>query len=263
MKTLSQLTRNDIKNIKVLCLDCDGVTVEKGTYIQENQNKLIVRTKTLTDQFSQKLNLLKSKFLIIFSSGRTPLYLARMYEKVLWNNVILQGENGIISVYEGKIFQSAEYPLRLLKIITKIKNDIRQLSRTNNQIRGFEPKQFLLTIHCQSKVPSIKKIIQKYDIQNEFYCLWNGEAYDVAPKLFNKGIGLKFLIAKLNLKMDNVLALGNDLNDREMVEWAKIGITTDPSGPIKKARFVTSQKLHRGGEEVLDKLLTLTNLVNS
>ncbi len=84
MKTINQLTRNDIKDIKVLCLDCDGVTVEKGTYIQENKNELIVRTKTLTDQFSQKLNLLKKRFLIIFSSGRTTLYLTRMYEKVLW-----------------------------------------------------------------------------------------------------------------------------------------------------------------------------------
>jgi len=263
MKTLSQLTKNDIKDIKLLCLDCDGVTVERGTYVQENQNELVVRTKTLTAQFSQKLNLLKKRFLIIFSSGRTPLYLARMYEKVLWENVILQGENGIISVYEGKVFQSAEYPLRLLKIITKIKNDIRQLSQVDNRISGFEPKQFLLTVHCQSEVPLIRKIIQKYDIQNEFYCLWNNEAYDIAPKLFNKGLGLKFLITKLNLKMDNVLALGNDLNDREMVEWAGIGITTDPNGPIKKADFVTTQELHLGGEEVVDKLLALTNLVKS
>jgi len=258
MKALNQITKDNIKNIKALCLDCDGVTVKKGTYIQENQNELIIRTKTLTNQLAQKLNLLKKRFLIIFSSGRTPLYLARMYEKVLWNNVILQGENGIISVYEGRIFQSAEYPLRLLKIITKIKNDIRQLSRTNNQIRGFEPKQFLLTVHCQNEVPLIRKIIQKYDIQNEFYCLWNGEAYDIAPKLFNKGISLKSLVPKLNLKMENILALGNDLNDREMVEWAGIGITTDPNGPIKKADFVTTQKLHLGGKEVIDKLLALT-----
>ncbi len=259
MKTINQLTKDDIHNIKILCFDCDGVTVEKGTYIQENRNELIVRTKTISNQLAQKINLLKKHFLIVFSSGRSPLYLARMYERALWDNIALQGENGIITVYRGRIFQTANYPLRLLKIATKIKNDIRQLSKTDGRIKGFEPKQFLVTVHCQNEIPAIREIVQKHDRQHEFYQLWNGEAYDIAPKLFNKGNGLKSLIKRLNLKMKNVLAVGNDPNDREMVEQAGISITTDPRRTIRGVDFITNQKLHLGGAEAVDRLLSLIN----
>lgn len=257
MKLIQKLTKGDLKDIKLLCFDCDGVTIKEGTVIRENQGELVVRTSKLSPKVANELNQLKDNFLIMFSSGRHPLYLSRMYEQVLWDKVILQGENGILSLYNGKIEQTSNYPLRLLKIATEIKEDLRKLKKTNKIIEGFEPKQFLISIHCQRELEKVKRVVKKHDINNEFYCLWSGEAYDIGPKIFNKGIGLKNLVKKLNLNMENVLAVGNDPNDKEMVEWAGISVTTDPDSVIKGADFITKKHGVDGGEEVISKILEL------
>ena len=257
MKLIRDLTSKDLENIKIICFDCDGVTVPEGTYIRERENELIVKTASLNDRMARKLIQLKKRFFLVFSSGRSLLYLTRMYEKVLWEKVALQAEIGLFTLYQGKVFQLGEFTSHFWEKSTKIKRAIRQLSQTNSNILGFEPKQFLITVHCQKEDPSIINLVKKYDPENEYYCLWSGEAYDIGPKIFNKGSGLKFLVRKMGLSMNNVLAVGNDPNDKEMVEWAKIGITTDPASVIKGADFVSEKKFEQGGEEVIDKILSL------
>jgi len=259
MRLIKHLTKNEIKNIKVICFDCDGVTVPEGTYIRENKGELIVRTATLNNRVAKKLTKLKKYFFLVFSSGRSLLYVTRMYEMILWDQVALQAEIGLFTLYQGKVLQLGKFTNHFLEKSTKIKQAIRQLSENNPNILGFEPKQFLITVHCQREDSTIIDLVKKYDPENEYYCLWSGEAYDIGPKVFNKGVGLKFLIEKMGLTMNNVLAVGNDPNDREMVEWAGIGVTTDPSSVIKGADFITEKKFELGGEEVIDKLLELVS----
>jgi len=259
MKTIDQLTKEDIKNIKVICFDCDGVTTKEGTFIQEKGNELVVKTTSLSNETALKLNKLKKDFFLVFSSGRSLLYLSRMYEKILWDNLALQAEAGIFTLYQGTVFQQERFSQYYLEKSTRIKNEIRKLSETNPNIVGFEPKQFLVTVHCQKEDAEILKIVKKHDPENEYCCPWSGEAYDINPKIFNKGAGLKFLVDKIGFKLENVLAVGNDPNDKEMVERAGIGITTDPESVIKGADFITNKKGVLGGQELIDKLLELIN----
>lgn len=257
MKLINQLTKKDIKNIKLLCFDCDGVTVKEGTHIEEKGEELVVKTASLTKQMAEKLKRLKKRFFLVFSSGRSLLYVSRMYEKILWDRVTLQAEGGLFTLYQGKVFQLGKFTSHFLEKSFKIKMAIRQLSQTNTNISGFEPKQFLITVHCQNKEPAVPGLVEKYDPEKEYQCLWSGEAYDIGPKIFNKGIGLRFLVDKMGLKMENVLAVGNDPNDKEMVEWARVSITTDPKSVTKGADFITKKRGVFGGEEVVDKLLEL------
>ncbi len=255
MKSLDNLTKADLENIKLLCFDCDGVTIKEGTFLQEKQGELTVRTSKLTPEMTKKINLLKNNFYIMFSSGRHPLYLARMYEAILWDKVILQGENGLLTVFNGQVSQFEKYPMELLETATRIKADLRRLANSNDKVDGFEPKQFLISLHCQEELDEVREIVDKHDTENEFYCLWSGEAFDVAPRKFNKGNGLKSVLKKLNLKMENVLAVGNDPNDKEMVEWAGISVTTDPESIIEGADFITDKRGVSGGEEIIDKII--------
>ncbi|MEJ2347726.1 MAG: HAD hydrolase family protein [Patescibacteria group bacterium] len=98
-------------------------------------------------------------------------------------------------------------------------------------------------------------MVKKYDPKGEYYCLWNGEAFDIAPKRLNKGEGLKHLAKYLKLDIDQTMSIGNGPNDREMVEVAGIGVTTDPKE--LPADFHTTGELHLGGEELVNKLLEL------
>jgi len=91
MSPLDDLSEKNIQKIKLICFDCDGVTVEKGTEIEETESALMVKTHTLSNEMLVKLLELKKFFHINFSSGRSLLYLDRMYGKVLWDHASLQG----------------------------------------------------------------------------------------------------------------------------------------------------------------------------
>jgi len=255
MKPVSQLTKDNIAKIKLLCFDCDGVTVKKGTEIEEKGTALMVKTHTLSDSLLEKLIVLKNRFHLTFSSGRSLLYLERMYGKILWDNASLQGENGIFTLIDGQVIQHEKFSKKTLIQINDIKIAIREVMKTNKDIRGFEPKQFLITPHCWREVPEIPKIVKKYDPNGEFYCQWNGEAYDIAPKRLNKGNGLQYLADLLKIGIEQTMAIGNGPNDKEMVERAGIGVTTDPS--VIKGDFCSTGKLHLGGEELINKLVAL------
>lgn len=255
MKPITKLTKRDIENIGIICFDCDGVTVKRGTEVQERGNELKVKTYTLSDSLLKKLNLLKKRFRINFSSGRSLLYLDRMFGKVLWENASLQGENGIFTLINGEVVQHEKFSKKRLEEINNMKVAIRDLMKANKDIRGFEPKQFLITPHCWKEVSEIREIVKRYDTKDEYYCLWNGEAYDIGLKWLNKGNGLKHLVKFLKLDMKQTMSIGNGPNDVEMVDYAGIGVTTDPK--VIKGDFYTTGRLHLGGEELVDKLLEL------
>jgi len=255
MKPISELTSEELKNIKIICFDCDGVTVERGTEIEETEDSLTVKTHVLSESLLNKMILLKKRFHLTFSSGRSLLYLERMYGKLLWENVSLQGENGIFILIDGQVIQQEKFTPELLNKIQQMKEAIRQLAKTNKDIRGFEPKQFLITPHCWKAVPEIEEIVKKYDTNNEFYCWWNGEAYDIAPKNLNKGTSLIKLTEYLGLNINQTMAIGNGLNDKDMVTVAGIGVSTDPKE--LEADYFTLGKLDLGGEELVDRLLEI------
>jgi HAD superfamily hydrolase (TIGR01484 family) len=255
MKPLIELTSNDLKNIKIICFDCDGVTVERGTEIEETEDSLTVKTHALSPNLLEKMLLLKKRFHLTFSSGRSLLYLDRMYGKILWDNASLQGEIGIFALIDGQVIQQEKFTLEELNKIRQIKETIRELSKNNKDIRGFEPKQFLITPHCWNAVPEIEEIVKKYDSNNNFYCWWNGEAYDIAPKRLNKGSSLNKLAEYLGFDISQTMAIGNGINDKDMIDAAGISVTTDPKE--LEADYFTSGKLNLGGEELVDRLLEL------
>lgn len=257
MKPLSNLTAEDIKNIKLLSFDVDGVTIERGTKVTEKDDTLSVTTKVITPQLVGKLNRLKEHFYINFTSGRSLLYLARMFGPLLWDRVTLQGENGTFSLIGGEVIQYDKLTLPELDKIEDVRRKIQELAKTNSNIEGFEPKQFMITAHCDHPDEQIEDIVRMADYKdNELYAYWiSGEAYDIFLKRFNKEKGLELLTQKLGLSMANVLAVGNDQNDLSMVTKAGVGISTSKND--LEAHYFTEEKYDLGGEEVVNRLLEL------
>ena len=255
MKPLAQLTARDLQKIKLICFDCDGVTVKKGTDIQETETTLTVKTATLSDRMLAKLIRLKKRFFLNFSSGRNVLYLERMYGKILWDKASLQGENGIFTLIDGRVIQHEFFSPEDLEKIRLMKVALRDLQGKDKRIRGFEPKQFLITVHCWEEVEEITEVVKTYDPNNRYYCWWNGEAYDISLKTQNKGRGLKKLCEYLKINSEYTLSIGNGINDKDMVEAAGIGVTTEPKS--LETDYFTQGSQELGGEELADKLLEL------
>jgi HAD superfamily hydrolase (TIGR01484 family) len=260
MKPIGEMTADDIKDIKIVVFDVDGVTIKKGTDIKEVEGEerttLTVTTSNLPDEILQKLIELKKRFIIAIASGRSLLYLTKIYYNILWENAALIAENGIFILKEGFVYQKEKFDERTLSIMRNIFVDLKALGKRNKDFRAFEPKQFLITVHAWKEIPEVYEIVKKHDVNQEFYCLWNGEAFDIAPKRLNKGQGIKNLAESYGYSLDNVMSLGNGPNDKEMVEMAKIGITTDKSD-LSEGKFYTTDSLDLGGIQAIDKLLEL------
>ena len=128
MKPLTELTAEDIKNLQLVCFDCDGVTVKKGTEIEETETTLSVKTAVLSERMLGKLIQLKKFFYLNFSSGRSLLYLERMYGKILWENASLTGEIGIFTLIDGKVIQHEYFSAKDLEILRLIKVDVGALT---------------------------------------------------------------------------------------------------------------------------------------
>lgn len=240
MKPITELTKEQLKEIEIIMFDCDGVTIEKGTIIHETEKEFYMRTNVISDRMVEKLNRLKGYYTIGFSSGRSLMYLEKAYRKVIDTNTILQGENGVLTLFKGELKQNLKLTVSEADKVRNLRNAIANIKHKN--ILGFEPKQFLITVHCKDRVPEIEELVG-----NEFYCLWNGEAYDIFFQGIDKGFGMNFLPS------EKVLAVGNGENDKPMLDRATIGISTDRE--VVQSDYHTTLSLDLGGEEVIDYIL--------
>jgi len=204
MRPLSELSATDLLPIKLIAFDSDGVLIQKGTDISQNTNCFYSQqTYSLNPDIITKLNQLKSRYEIVINSGRNSLYLTQVYQDILWDKVTLISEIGTFLTGDGFMVQTE--PLDNYELST-IKNIRRELAKMigDPRVKGFEPKQFLTTLHCHEAVPEVVELVKKCDPENRFYCWWNLEAYDIHSQKFNKINGLKKLMTLKNLTSNQI-----------------------------------------------------------
>lgn len=260
MKPLSELTKDDIKDLKLVVFDVDGVTIKKGTHIEEiktaSETKFTISTNNLTLEMRDKLFELKKKFFVAICSGRSSLYLTDVFGELLWENFALISEIGIFTLINGELKQNKKFDSHYLNIMKSLKEDLSELIGNKSEMADFELKQFLITLHASHEIPEVYEIMKKNDPQEEFYCLWNGEAFDIAPKVLDKGQSVKFLAKELGIGIHQTMVSGNGPNDKSMIDAAGIGVTTDKKSV--EADYYTEGNEELGGFEIIEKLLNLS-----
>lgn len=219
MKSIKSLTNKRMGDIQMVVFDVDGVLVRRGTKIKRDGEMLTMNIKTIAkEQIKQIKKLVKLGFEVNISSGRGLYMLQEMFREVL-EYVSITYENGSATWSEGRIEQhcnSFDSMKGLNSKLVKIKN---------KDILGFEPKEHIITIHCSKRVKAIENRVSKYP---ELYCLWNGEAYDIGDKrVQDKGSGLMAWMEFVGVRESNVLAIGDNYNDIELLNNASIKVTAD------------------------------------
>jgi len=87
--------------------------------------------------------------------------------------------------------------------------------------------------------------------------MWNGEAFDIQKKIVSKGEGLKRLMQTLKIQREETIAIGDRINDKELIEVAGIGVSAD-ADRLKAEYWTTGEQL--GGEVLVEYLLKNLNL---
>lgn len=255
MKPISDLSSTQLKNIKAICFDCDGVLVKRGTKISQVGRHLSISTYKPSKKFLQKVQSIKSDFHIVLNSGRSLSHLLETFSPLLWDNISIIAENGLFVYHQGLVYQTTPLTPYELNTISRVRKSLQLLLKSDKRARGFEPKQLLTSFHCWQSIPKVPEIVHKHDYQNQFYCWWNDEAYDINPTRINKAFGLRFLSNLLQLTPENFLTVGNGINDNDMNRVDGISITTDPANHPGDYS-ITGE--HLGGEIFVDHLLSLS-----
>ncbi|MFA5894552.1 MAG: HAD family hydrolase [Candidatus Shapirobacteria bacterium] len=252
-RPIAELTHEEIASIKVICFDGDGVTKRKGTEFLFENGQMVLESYPPSERLKEKLIELSQFFHVTFSSGRSMQYLLNSYpDELMGENGSLQAEIGMYLYYRSELIENFKLSPSQKTKIEAVRQELMRLKHAD--IKGFEPKEYLVTLHATKAIPEVDEIVKKYDPEGELYCWWNEEAYDIGLKTINKATGLQKLVERLGLKMENVMTVGNGINDENMTAVAAIDVSTDPKH--LQADFVAVGE-DEGGEVVVDKLLSL------
>ena len=246
MKHISKLTKEDIKDIKLIVFDVDGVLVPRGTKISTDGDTLTLQIKKIHPRLIQKIKKLTDKgFQVNISSGRSLFMLQEMFRPIL-DYVSITYENGSATFVNGTICQHVNSYDKLKGITEEL------ITNTNKFVKGFEPKEFIVTIHCEDRLSMIEYIAAKH---KELYCMWNGEAYDIGMYHYQtKGVGIQQVAILSELQRKNILAIGDNYNDIELLDEAGVKITADKSR-LKGDFYIELEGKKLPGEVLIDKIL--------
>ena len=242
------MVKDDLKDIKMIVFDVDGVIVPRGTKIKQVGNTTTLETKIIESKEIEQIRQLSEKgFLINISSGRGLYMLQEMFRNIL-PFVTLTYENGSATWYKGKIYQHINSFEYLKDIYPKLKQV------ANEKIKGFEPKEFIITIHCTEEVSEIEEIVAQ---DPNLYTVWNGEAYDIGVKnQQTKALGLRQAMKIFKLKKKNVMAMGDNYNDTELLKNSGTPISADKTR-VKGKFFVPLEGEFLPADILMQKILSL------
>lgn len=245
MKNIKQITKEELNAIEVVVFDIDGVVIPVGTELKENQDgtELFIKSKQLSREFIEDLKKLKKHLKIGFSSGRNILYLKSLTNEIFDNRVILQAENGNITLLDNMITHPS-YSDEYFAQLRNIKEEIKKIMAVDKRIRGFEPKLFILTVHCD-KMEEIPNLVKEIG-GDSLYCLWTNEGYDIGSRDMSKGVAIKNLAEKLNIEPKQIMTTGNNYNDAEMLKVGK-GVSVLPER-VEAEYFIERRDGELGGE---------------
>lgn len=252
MKPLEEMTIKDISKVKMVVFDVDGVIVPRGTKIKQKGNTTTLETKTIAQkQIEQIKQLHNMGFLINISSGRGLYMLQEMFREIL-PFVSLTYENGSATWYKGQIYQhinSFEYFQNIYPIL-------KEKALKNKLVKGFEPKEFIITIHCEKRVKEIEEIVKK---DKNLTTVWNGEAYDILiDKKQTKALGIKNLMKIFNIKKENIMIMGDNYNDQEMLNEGGLPVSADKSR-VNGKFYVPLNGKFLPADNLMQKIISLKN----
>lgn len=270
--------------IKLVASDLDGTIIDKNNSIvannfkafddlhKHNMNFVVCTGKTypITKKMCSDIN---AKF-GIFGNGNLIMDLEN--EKVLYKNLLATSE--VISCIDiakkhnmhVHIYTENEVITEKLKFLDlrnhilctsensglsfKIVDNILDYIKTNN------PEIFKLVISDDVSTQSVREeienkldlsitTIKKFGKYKDFIIDKEYEYLDITSKDTNKQVALEFLGNYLDIKTDEMLTIGDNLNDYDMIQKAGIGVAVaNAYDELKEiAKYTTTNSVDTGG----------------
>lgn len=243
--------------IRLVVTDVDGTIVGKDEVLHEEMISYVKLVKEKQLQFT-------------IATGRTK-EMAEGYARQLGIDIPYIACNGGMLIKDGKTLSSKTMPLWDLREIFKVADslgmsllyDALGKEQANGEMATFTEEEWkslrLNKVYIEAatrdgSIGAIEKLCQK--LPSAFsYKRYGDKAIDILPRGATKENGIRKLAASLNLTMDEVLFVGDDLNDVEAIEEAGVGVAVVNAQPAakEKADYVTKERCYLGVMEAADR----------
>ena len=228
---------NNLDDIKLVALDIDG------TLIDDNLK--------LTDRTRDKLiDLINRDIHVALVTGR-PFRAGKLIRDKIDNGIPMVAYNGGIVNINGENIFSSKIPLdRTLEIIKygeKYHLYVKVYIDDVLHIREPDEVSLRFSKNHDLEYKVVGKLSENIDRDSNMIIIYYGKeihgeideeikdidvhittsassSIDVVPRDVSKGKGLKMIADYYNIKPENILAIGNSLNDLDMLQYAGIGI---------------------------------------
>lgn len=268
--------------IKLLASDIDGTIVYKDNMIShrnietiEKLNKTNIifvistgKTYLLMKELCKKINADYGIFgngtqIINLKTGKELERNAIKKQKVEKSIEIANKNNLHVHIYTDKKIiaqNSLDYMAYRNYILYKDSVDFEIVKNLKQYIKDEEPSVLKLVISGNKDLEDVKQVlsknedltvtrIKKYNEYKDQIIEKEYEYLDILPPNINKYSSLKRLCEHLNISKEEVMAIGDNINDVAMIENAKIGVAIGGSYEevMKKASYVTKNSVKDGG----------------
>lgn len=250
-KTISDLTKNSIKKATELGIK---IVLTTGRPIQGIKNYLNELEITREDEYVIALNgaliCRTSDYSIISSNGTlTGKDLKYIYEKVNDLNTYVHAfTNGWDLVNKKSKFSDAEEKRINLKV--KVLDFFKDVDDNDEILKVVLEEEKEILDREVPKIPS--ELLNKYATHRSLDFM-----FEFMKKGCDKSTGIDVLAQLLEINKDEIIAIGDAINDVEMIEYAGLGVAMgNATDEIKeKADFVTKSNEEDGVAYVIEKFI--------
>lgn len=227
-----------LKNIKLVALDLDGTLLDSRLDVSQRTVKTIidlinrgVYVALVSGRPYRAVSLVREKFrvdmpVIAYNGGKVIMEGGNVIfcRKIPINEalkIIRYGEerNLYVKVYIDDVLYIKEPDERSLAFSKSRNINYKAVGKLSDNIKE---DVNMIVAYYKEQINGI--IDEKLKYAEAAITTSGASSIDVIPKGISKGKGLKMLTEYLNIKRENILAIGNSLNDIEMLKYAGIGI---------------------------------------
>jgi hypothetical protein len=223
--------------LKALLTDIDGTITDPSRRISTGSVELI---RSLVDSGTE----------VVLASGNTACFMDALSKMIGTKGTFIAENGGVFRVgYSGSLRIKGDQTVcrKALEVLqAHFRVSGRELELFSAPYR-FADLAFARTV----PVDEVKSVLRDHPVQ----VLDTGYAIHLQAPGINKGTALVALAEEMDLKPADFLAIGDSLNDIQMLETAGIGITVANAHPDTKAvaRYVSKKEYGDGFVEAIEK----------
>ena len=216
--------------------------IQKNEFLYENylNKEKVLEIIKMCEENSISYNVYTDKTIISTALKYNVLY---YYKENLKKAEDKQTHINIVENMYEYINKMKEEKFLKITICDESKSVFQSIIKKLNQIENIE----VLDVSHMSR-----KLIQQgtEEIPIEYYYT------EISAKNVDKWYALEILMSKLNIKKEEIVAIGDNINDKKMIEEAGLGVAMGQSNPTIKeiANYITDSNEQDGVATILEKI---------